>query len=212
VKNETELRKQVIIQSALKLFAKKGHGATMSDIIVDIGGSKATLYKYFPSKQALLQAVMENIAARASAISELIEGDAPIEARVHAFTRAYLDYLVDPKVINLRRFLATEAHSGLARKSYKQIVVPVWTRIARGFEKDMKRGVLRRDDPWLAAMQLQSLVDGYVPALIALGVIKRPAKPVLQKVAATSADIFLRGYSPDEPVKRARRITRSRRR
>jgi AcrR family transcriptional regulator len=204
VKNEAERRKQAIIQSALKLFATKGHATTMSDIIVDIGGSKATLYKYFPSKQALLQAVMENIAARADAISRLIESAEPIEARVHAFTRAYLEYLVDPKVINLRRFLATETHSGLARKGYKQIVGPVWTRIARGLGKDMKRGLLRRDDPWLAAMQLQSLVDGYIPVLIALGVMKRPTKPALRKVAAGAADIFLRGYSPDKPATRTR--------
>ncbi|MBV1787216.1 TetR/AcrR family transcriptional regulator [Marinobacterium sp. D7] len=53
-------RKQHLIDTALRLFNERGYHATGIDLILaESGVSKATLYKHFASKEALILAVLE---------------------------------------------------------------------------------------------------------------------------------------------------------
>ncbi len=55
-------RYKEIIAAARKLFPAKGYEATsMNELIVSLGIAKGTMYYYFPSKQCLLEAVVEDI-------------------------------------------------------------------------------------------------------------------------------------------------------
>ena len=59
MKTKTESKRQAIIQAAAEVFREVGfERASMSDIRERIGGSKATLYNYFPSKEKLFFEVM----------------------------------------------------------------------------------------------------------------------------------------------------------
>ena len=55
-------RKAKILSAATRLFLSVGYGDTSIDAIVDkSGGSKATLYSYYPTKADLFRAVVESI-------------------------------------------------------------------------------------------------------------------------------------------------------
>lgn len=55
-------RKAKILSAATKLFLSVGYGETPIDAIVEkSGGSKATLYSYFPTKADLFRAVVDSI-------------------------------------------------------------------------------------------------------------------------------------------------------
>lgn len=55
---ETELRKQIILEAAEKLFLANGYEDTiMSQIAIESGFSKGTLYNYFTSKEELYLAI-----------------------------------------------------------------------------------------------------------------------------------------------------------
>jgi len=57
-------RRQRILQAATDLFLKTGFGEVSIDAIVErSGGSKATLYRYYPTKGALLRAVIDSVVA-----------------------------------------------------------------------------------------------------------------------------------------------------
>ncbi len=57
-----EQRKAKILSAATKLFLSDGYGETSIDAIVEkSGGSKATLYSYYPSKADLFRAVVDSI-------------------------------------------------------------------------------------------------------------------------------------------------------
>lgn len=59
-----EARKARILKSATRLFLKTGYGDTSVDAIVEqSGGSKATLYSYFPNKADLFRAVIDSVVA-----------------------------------------------------------------------------------------------------------------------------------------------------
>jgi AcrR family transcriptional regulator len=206
-----EKRRRAILDAALRLFGEQGHDATtMSDIVADVGGSKATLYKYFPSKEALLHEVVETSAIPDFvAFDALLDGDAPIAERIRAFVRAHLAYQVNPKVIHARRLLAFEVHrSQLARRLYETSTVPAWRLIAASLSREMDRGALRKDDPWLAVMFLKALIDGYIPALLDLDAIDPPSDEELRATADAAADVFARAYAPSGEPSPSRRVKR----
>jgi AcrR family transcriptional regulator len=59
MRTKTEEKRQAIIDVAAATFGELGFERTsMSEICTRLGGSKATLYNYFPSKEALFLEVM----------------------------------------------------------------------------------------------------------------------------------------------------------
>ena len=55
---EKSLRKQMILDTAIKIFGQKGYrAATLDDVARDLGVSKPALYHYFSSKEKLLSEI-----------------------------------------------------------------------------------------------------------------------------------------------------------
>ncbi len=62
VSSRGQQRKAKILSAATKLFLSRGYGETSIDAIVEkSGGSKATLYSYYPTKADLFRAVVDSI-------------------------------------------------------------------------------------------------------------------------------------------------------
>lgn len=60
--NDTDLRKQQILQSARTVFLEKGfYGATIDDIAKEVGVVRGTILHYYKSKELLMAAVLENV-------------------------------------------------------------------------------------------------------------------------------------------------------
>lgn len=91
---EREARKQIIIESALALFAKKPYYEVgMRDVAEEAGVSPATLYRYFPSQEDLfVQAFIEDISSVTRSFEGLMAKDAPVT--IEDFAVTYVDHLV----------------------------------------------------------------------------------------------------------------------
>ncbi len=64
----TSLKRQEIVDQAYRLFYDGGFHATGVDaVMADTGISKRTLYKYFPSKEHLIEAVLDKYAGEVDA-------------------------------------------------------------------------------------------------------------------------------------------------
>jgi AcrR family transcriptional regulator len=60
ITKDPEERRQELIDAAERLFMEKGYEATaVSDIVQDVGVAQGTFYYYFPSKEEILEAVIE---------------------------------------------------------------------------------------------------------------------------------------------------------
>lgn len=56
-----EARRRQIMEAAIGCFGKKGfHGTSTNEICAAAGMSPGNLFHYFPSKQALIAAIVEN--------------------------------------------------------------------------------------------------------------------------------------------------------
>lgn len=63
ITKEPEVRKQEILEAAMKLFGEKGYEKTsITDIAKSIGVAQGLCYRYFPSKEALFDSAVEQYA------------------------------------------------------------------------------------------------------------------------------------------------------
>lgn len=91
---ERQARKQIIIESALSLFAKKPfYEVGMRDVAEEAGVSPATLYRYFPSQEELfIEAFIQDISSVSREFEDMVKKDEPVTIEEFAIT--YVDHLV----------------------------------------------------------------------------------------------------------------------
>jgi AcrR family transcriptional regulator len=79
-----------LLQAAVRAFAQEGPDATLDAIAKDAGVGIGTLYRHFPTREALVEAAYRNELARlCDAVADLLAAMPPDEA-----TRAWMDRFV----------------------------------------------------------------------------------------------------------------------
>ncbi len=103
-------RRATILAVAKVLFSDKGyHGVSVDEIATRLGVSPAILYRHFPSKEALYEAVLNEIACkRESYVEAVVNSDGSFDTVLKMITRIYIDSVSrDPD------YLRMEMHSVL---------------------------------------------------------------------------------------------------
>ena len=78
-----------ILERAREAFATRGYAATsLDDLARELGLTKGAIYHHFPSKRALLKALLDEARARAEAA---LAREGALEERLFAYARAYRD-------------------------------------------------------------------------------------------------------------------------
>ncbi|MCF5470304.1 TetR/AcrR family transcriptional regulator [Pseudomonas syringae] len=166
MKVRTEARREAIIDAAASVFLEMGYErASMNEVTKRMGGSKATIYSYFPSKEVLFIAVVNRLATAhlAEAVSELaIRDDAEIELRT-LFTRfgerMLMVLINDDKALAVYRMVVAESgHSDIGMMFYESGPSECLQTVTSLMTLAMQRGQLRDTDPHIAALQLTSLL------------------------------------------------------
>ncbi|WP_336961599.1 TetR/AcrR family transcriptional regulator [Sphingobium aquiterrae] len=194
-----EDRRAAIITVAQASFLEQGYaGTSMSAIAATLGGSKGTLWSYFPSKEALFSAVLESATAEyRERLKVLLHPGDDLRATVERFCRGFLEKVTSPEALALHRVIQAEGarFPELGPIFFER--APMMTlRLLSGFlEEHMARGGLRADDPLLAARALVSLcIGGHHQRMMWRVETRDPAK--IEADACFAADIFLRAYAP----------------
>ncbi|MDB5688323.1 MAG: TetR/AcrR family transcriptional regulator, partial [Sphingomonas bacterium] len=106
---QREERRAAILAIARRHFHDHGYGGTsMSSIATELGGSKGTLWAYFPSKEELFAATIEGLIAEYAPFLDL-DPDVAIEPALHRYAVHFLTFTLSPKVIALNRIIIAEA-------------------------------------------------------------------------------------------------------
>ena len=92
---EKQARKQIVIDSALALFAKRPfYEVGIRDIADEAGISPATIYRYFPSQEALFnQAFIQDITSASQQFERMVQTDEP--ASIESFAVKFVKHLID---------------------------------------------------------------------------------------------------------------------
>ncbi|MDD6263389.1 MAG: TetR/AcrR family transcriptional regulator [Clostridiales bacterium] len=158
--------KQEILRAALELFSVQGFEATSVSQIADaVGIRKASLYSHFENKQAILDALVEEILARyaersifAGADREKTADSLPQtpDAAVQMIRGQLFYILRDPAISRARKMLVIEQFRNpeLAKLQTRQNYTDVMQYFTRVIKNLIRKGVLAEDDPEIMAAQL----------------------------------------------------------
>lgn len=207
-----DVRRADILTIAARVFSTHGYtGATTRDIAREIGITEAALYRYFPSKQAIYSAILEERLASADLVAPF-EDAARAGDDVAVFgglAHALLDTVeADPTYLRLMLFSALEGHQ-LARPFHEKRVRRLREFLTSYIERRASAGAFRDVDPVLAARAFVGMV---IDHLIVREVFGQHADYPQSnaEVAEAFVSIFLRGMRRDEreragaPAKRRR--------
>ena len=198
MKSKTETKRLAILKAAGDVFREVGfERASMSEIRERIGGSKATLYNYFPSKEKLFFEVMFHAKELELAnITQTLNADADdLKAELLDFGKRILAALYSPDSIAIRRLAIAESrHSNIGKIVFDGAMVPIEKQVAEFLRQGMKRGTLPTGDPKIAAMQLLSLLESEFLQRVLLGVVNSVKPEALNRAAGRAVETFLSGY------------------
>jgi len=198
VRRKTEAKREAILEAAAEVFREVGfERASMSEIRSRIGGSKATLYNYFPSKEKLFFEVMYRATQpELGAIASALDPDADLEQQLLQFGQKFLPALYSPQAIAVRRLAIAESGSGIGKVVFEGTTLPMERQVAEFLRKAMKRGTLRTADPKIAAMHLLSLLESELLQRLLLGVMGTVKPEAMRGAVRRAVEVFLCGYEP----------------
>jgi len=154
-------RRRAILEVAERSFLERGFADTsMSTIAAELGGSKTTLWSYFPSKDELFAAVLDSkIANFQQELDEALIPGGGTEAALTRFGRIMLRKILSPLSIALHRLIVAEADRfpSIGRTFAERGPDRVRARLCRYMGEEMDARRLRKGDPMLAARQFIAL-------------------------------------------------------
>lgn len=194
-------RRDAILAVAARSFLEHGYaGTTMSAIAATLGGSKGTLWSYFPSKEELFAAVLDaaTTAYRAS-LAEILDPCGELEPTMRRLGIKLLEKVTSPEAIALHRLVVSEAgrFPEMGRIFYQHAPRQTRALIADFLNGAMTRGLLRRADPELAARTYMTLLVSGCQQLLLLGQIDQVAPEQIETDMMFALDSFLRIYAPE---------------
>lgn len=194
---KTESRRQAIVAAAAEVFLERGYEmASMAEIGERSGGSKATLYSYFPSKEALFLVVMRQQAEERmmSAFSSLSPGK-DLPATLQRFGEHYLKVILSPDMLIMRSIVMGEGpRSGMGRMFFDSGPAEGWGQLAAFLESEMREGRLRSSPPWRAAVHLINLLEADFLEFFMTGFVQRPSTEQIVESAREAVQAYLQGY------------------
>lgn len=196
----------LIMEAAARVFLQRGYpGTSVDDIAAEAGVSKRTVYNVFDDKEQLFRAILDQAITTAERYS-LAFGEAAaeaddVEAALTALARELAASVLSGRVVPLRRLLIGEASRfpEFAAEYYERAPGRVMAAVANALRGFGDRGLLRIDDPVLAAEHFAFLAIG--PSLDrALFDLESDTDAATATRAAERAErgaaAFLRAYAP----------------
>jgi AcrR family transcriptional regulator len=198
---KTDEKRQLIIDTAYRLFRSKGFEKTsMSEITAQVGGSKATLYNYFSSKEELFVECMFGIAENYldGIFSQLQDPAGDIGTALQGFGENVTRLMCSPEIVAAQRLMIAEAERAGIGKLFYEKIHSLQVQIAAFIGSAMELGKLRRGDAGLAAAQLRMLLETeYFDEYMLCVRTFVPDDAEIAALTERAVDAFLRAYSPN---------------
>ena len=187
-RTDAQRNRKRILEVAKEAFTRSGANASLDDIAKEAGVGPGTLYRHFPTREALLEAVyrseMEKLAAAEQKFAQELP---PVEA-----LRAWLLLFVD--AIATKQLIAPALSTlvGDPKKVFEASIAQMWEAVRALVKRAVKSGDIRSDlDP----------ID-LLRALI--GVAHVSTSPDWQHSARRLVDILIAGSLPIDEGRRPR--------
>ncbi|WP_231736282.1 MULTISPECIES: TetR/AcrR family transcriptional regulator [unclassified Sphingopyxis] len=194
-------RRKAFVDAARAQFFANGYaGTTMSSIATKVGGSKTTLWTYFPSKEELFAAVVDDIVGEyGTALHVDLPVDRPVVEVLTGFGNILMAALVTTPLLSLFRLVVGEAERfpHLAETFYERGPRRGKARAALWVAEKMVRGELRQGDPMQAVRHFSGLCQSGLYQHAVLGLPEGRDTSRLAAEVDAAVDTFYRAWGPE---------------
>jgi TetR/AcrR family transcriptional regulator len=175
-RGQPEESRAAILKAAVQEFAREGVAGARTDAIAHSAGvNKALLYYYFRDKEALYQAVLDDVFSGVrAAIRQALAQELPPKEKLCAYVRAHFDYIASnplyQRLVHAEFLRAGEDPSRLQRIA-KHFFRPIFLDLTVLLKEGTESGDFRPVDP-----------VHFIPSMIAVIVFYFTTAPVMKAV------------------------------
>ena len=191
-------KRRQILDGARTVFLAHGFdGASMGEIARAAGVSKGTLYVYFPSKEALFEALtLSERGSLAEALFRLDEADPDVRAVLRRLGISFLETMVRPEHVSAVRMVigAADKFPRFGQAFYDAGPRKGAARLAAYLERQVAAGRLRIANPELAAEQFLSLCSAPIFRRVLFRVEERSDPAAIRLEVEAALDVFFASY------------------
>ncbi|NIF35224.1 TetR/AcrR family transcriptional regulator [Enterobacter sp. Tr-810] len=197
----TQARRDAIVAAAAEVFLEIGYErASMDEVARRAGGSKATLYKYFSSKETMFETVVRNYSARflteaANGLAQPENRDLTLEQKLTRFGEDMLRVVAsDNQALQIYRVVLGESgHSDIGQLFLESGIRQSMESLAQEMSAAMERGELAPANPMLRAIQFTTLVKAETEVLFFLRELPHFTQEKISEMVANGLQLFLNG-------------------
>jgi AcrR family transcriptional regulator len=184
-RTDAQRNRERILEVAKEAFTRSGANASLDDIAKEAGVGAGTLYRHFPTRDALLEAVYRTEVEKLAAAQQKFADTMPPVAALRAWMLLFVDYIAAKQIIAP----ALNTFVGGPSKLYEGSRARIQEAIDALVKRAIKSGHIRKD---LEPFDL-------LRALI--GVSNVASSPDWQQSARRLVDILITGSRPLKPVR-----------
>lgn len=201
---KTDAQRDAILAAASEVFKEWGYkGAAMAQVAARLGGSKATLYRYFTSKEELFAAAMVNMVEQSAFDAFFLLEAPPGQALAEVLERfgvAYLRFNLGDPMLEITRLAISEGRdTSLGARLYSLGVQEGWKRVAEFFASRLDPEALPIGGSAAVASQYRALLIGDALERRLRSVVSSIDDAELQLIARQAAGLVVRAYAAKTP-------------
>lgn len=192
-------KRQAILDTANRLFRTQGFDQTsVSEISAKVGGSKATIYSHFPSKEELFVECMMSAAEAyiADVVTLFDDSGSDPNTVLREYGARVLSFTCSSDMVAVRRLLIAEANRFSIGKLFYARITALRAQVAALLIRFMAMGSLRPEDPQLAADYLRALLEAELVEPLLLHAREAPDEKEIKLAADRAITAFLQVYAP----------------
>lgn len=198
MKKKTEEKKQAIIDVATQVFIELGFDKTsMSEISTRLGGSKATLYNYFKSKEELFfETVQIVVEAEFQMVHKSLNPYTnDISASLYNFGEKFLSFIYSNSLKEIRKLAIIESgKTELGKIAYTKGAKRSYEMIAAFLKEAMQLNKLQMNDPIVTAKHLLALLEAETLIPFLMNVKTELTEEEIKAISKRAIDVFIRAY------------------
>ena len=174
---DAERNRERILEVAKEVFTREGAAASLDDIARRSGVGNATLYRHFPTRDALIEAVYRNEVEKLAAAEQRFAASMPPLEALRAWMLLFIDHVAGKKLI----IPAMDTVAGGSMRLIEGSRSLIHTAFVASVKRAIASGDLRSDtDP-----------NDFVRALV--GIFHTTASPGWEPSARRLVDILIAG-------------------
>src|ERR1700704_2395283 len=180
IRTDAQRNRERILEAAKQAFTRSGASSSLDDIAKEAGVGPGTLYRHFPTRAELLEAVYRTEMEKLASAEQKFAAELPPIEALRAWLLLFVDYIAAKQLIAP----ALNALLGDPKKVFEASYARMWEAIRALVKRAIKNGDIRKD---LDAIDL-------LRALI--GVANVATSPDWQQSARRLVDILIAGSRP----------------